>query len=400
MAENGKALLGILVLGILVLVAILYMHLFGSNPGILKPGAAVPNSLRINITSNSTPTNSLQNKSSAGSPTTVAVNTIFYLPVTLTNYQSEPTQSNLQVMINFSPAEYSRYLDPNLNNIEFTTMPYAQGTALNAWIENNATSSAKRTTIWVKLNGQINAGGSITLYLNFMNFQTMSRSGPTGEAPELSPVYGEYDNGASVFNFYYNFSGYALNNSEWVSTAQYSGNPVTVHNGLSIGPQKSNTSSGFAAIISRVTFGQGIIDFYTTISANGTKQHYQAIGLLNPSSNDTCNIIAIGAFSDPAYNGLAVGNSYCTVGHKGQVEIGSPSVYSIIIPSQQPTNVSAMVNYGSQISYSSTLITLPQTIGFDNIGTSAGTLGPTYWIRQRTYPPNGVMPTVSFGSIQ
>ena len=45
----------------------------------------------------------------------------------------------------------------------------------------------------------------------------MSTSGPIGEAPSLSPSYGQYDNGALVFNTYANFGGPSLP-SGWATT--------------------------------------------------------------------------------------------------------------------------------------------------------------------------------------
>jgi hypothetical protein len=70
-----------------------------------------------------------------------------------------------------------------------------------------------------------------------------------------------------------------------------------------------------------------------------------------------------------------------------------------MVPSLNPNNVTAMVNYSDPISLSFSAITLPQNIGFENQG-SGGNLGPIYWIRQRDYPYGGIMPQASFGRMQ
>jgi len=62
------------------------------------------------------------------------------------------------------------------------------------------------------------------------NYSFLSASGPTGEAPQLSPTYGQYDDGNLVFNFYDNFAGTSLNPNKWVVVA--SGLNYTVDNGL------------------------------------------------------------------------------------------------------------------------------------------------------------------------
>ena len=51
----------------------------------------------------------------------------------------------------------------------------------------------------------------------------------TGESPQLSGTYGQYDDGANVFPFYDNFAGNSLS-GKWSNT----GSDVAVNNGMTI----------------------------------------------------------------------------------------------------------------------------------------------------------------------
>ena len=172
-----------------------------------------------------------------------------------------------------------------------------------------------------------------------------------------------------------------------------------MRNGLTIGESTSKQNSGYNAVLSLRSFGKGIVDFYGTLLDNSTQPHYQDIGLVPASSNNACNLIDVGSFLGPGYSGLQVISNYCTATYAQGLKFGSPQTYSIMVPSLNPTNVTAMVNYSDPVSLSFSAITLPQNIGFENQGTM-GNLGPIYWIRQRDYPDGGTMPSASFGNIQ
>jgi len=97
----------------------------------------------------------------------------------------------------FIPRNLSSAINSNFSNIYFA---YANGTLLPAWIQSMNSSGA---LIWVKLASGTN---EVFLWIFPYYYNLLSMNGDMGEAPQLSPVYGEYDNGASVFNFYDNFA--------------------------------------------------------------------------------------------------------------------------------------------------------------------------------------------------
>lgn len=130
---------------------------------------------------------------------------------------------------------YSAYINPQWNNVEFTTGTGATGTVLQAWVQTNASSASTHTIVWVKIPAGVAAGTS-TIYMDFMPSNIMSANGPTGEASELSGSYGQYDNGGNVFALYDSFPGSSLNASKWtVYGIQNMGSApglVTVSSGL------------------------------------------------------------------------------------------------------------------------------------------------------------------------
>lgn len=160
-------------------------------------------------------------------PARLANGPTLVLPLNIT--VNVPRQSlEYQQYVTIDPMIYNRFLNRNLSNILFT---YQNGTPVNAWIQSNATNSSTRTGVWLNLGGELNR----TLYMLVYpeNVSMLGKGSYVGEAPQLSPVYGEFDNGARVFPFYDDFEGTTLNASTW----QWSGTVqnFTISNGLALG---------------------------------------------------------------------------------------------------------------------------------------------------------------------
>ncbi len=404
---GGSKVLMIFVL-VVICIALAYVFAFNRQP---NTGAVNSNNITNPGTNGSTkimPHNSSASNGAGGNNSTInngSANESYYstriysVPIHISNLQLAPTPAGFQDMIVIPSYNYSQYINRNWNNVEFTTEPQGGGSMIEAWIESNATSSAKATVVWLALPTYIGTDNTTTVYMNFMNFPVLSRAGPTGEAPQLSATYAQYDNGGVIFNFYDNFSGRKLNRNLWSNASAFASNPIIVNDGLTIGEPTSKQNNGYSAILSLRAFGQGVVEFYGTIHGNSTSAHYQDIGLVPASSNDGCNLIDIGSSYGPQHNGLQTVDSYCTARYSSGLSFGSPEIYSIFVPSIGPTSATATVNYEDPITSSFTSLILPQTIGFENQG-DGGNLGPIYWIRQRDYPPGGVMPSFAFGKIQ
>ena len=146
-----------------------------------------------NFTFTGTQTSSIVNLSSASIQLLFSV-VFISVPLTITNSQNIPTPAPWQQMFNIASDHYSSYILPNWTNVVFTTEPNARGGVLNAWVESGASNTAPNTIVWVSMPGGIAANSKTVIYMNIISSNVMSANGPTGEAAQLSPTLGEYDN--------------------------------------------------------------------------------------------------------------------------------------------------------------------------------------------------------------
>ena len=148
---------------------------------------------------------------------------MFYAPVTLTNDQGSATGSNFQQKI-VVPPSYSPYESADLGNIRF----YQGSTELYSWCESSCTKGSA-ALFWVNLKNGMVANSNTIVYMVLENTVTVDYDGVyAGECPSCSGPYAEYDNGASVFNYYLDFAGSSVP-SGWSET----GNAI-ISNGLTL----------------------------------------------------------------------------------------------------------------------------------------------------------------------
>jgi hypothetical protein len=324
--------------------------------------------------------------------------------ITLTDRQSGAIASGTQVSINVDWSSYGPVVASNLQNVQFLD---SAGVPMPAWLEScdgsesSCNSSSNSSLVWVKLDQSIQPGGEIRMFLAFAPTSTndFSPTGDWGESPQLSPTYAEFDNGARVFNFYDDFAGTSLG-SQWNIGA--GGNPVTVDNGLTVGPAQSENDAD--AISTGSSFGEGAIDFYGVIPATAALTGdftYAGVGIGTAEStvSGCCyfdNSVLIGEATGTY--GLETGSSDGLDEGPGSIVagliFGTNSTYSILIPSSSPSTVTASVNYGQNISSSTGLPTLPQPIAIFNQKNTGISIGPVYWIRERTYTEPGAVTQV------
>ena len=163
------------------------------------------------------------------------------LPITLTNSQTSATPTSFQQMITWDPATYSTYEATNLGNIRFCSSSSC-ATELFAWLEScsgtcsTGGSTSTSATAWVDLGSLTVAanGGTLTIYMVFESTSTTFDGDYWGEAPQLSPIYAEYDNGANVFAAYFDGN---------TPTSDF-----TVFTGLALGQAASVTGPGATTI--------------------------------------------------------------------------------------------------------------------------------------------------------
>ena len=294
------------------------------------------------------------------------------LTIKITNNQGVEVPAGLQIPINLS----KEVPLSNIHNLIFYTN---NGNKVYAWLESSS-------VMWLKLPFSIPAGGSTTLYASLLNAPAYPYTGINPVlAKQMGLLYGQYDNGANVFNFYDNFAGTSLNTSKWGTN----GNPsIIVNNGLTLG----GPSNSYIGSVS--TFSSGIFDAYMKETSTSTSLDYSQMVQYSYSTNDGLLVRASG------FDGVNTG-TYWVATNNTFTEITS---FSITIPTQtnmfiqsvaytSATTLLALINYNTVASKSGT--SNAYTSG--GIGFRIGTTGAqifVQWVRVRAYPPNGVMPSV------
>jgi hypothetical protein len=278
----------------------------------------------------------------------------------------------------------------NLGNIRF----FSSGAELYSWCESGCNSiTSSNAVFWIKLPSGIAASSNVVVNMTFLA-NTVNYDGIyAGEAPQITcsnpntaicgagSVYGKYDNGAGVFNFYNNFVGSSLASSLSVAP---SGVTAVVANGVSI------TDSGVNWI---GVYTNSFTTTNTIADAYGDNPTY-AIGIHTGAGTD----------AEWGSTGTAffwAGGGSCTTSpttNLFNINIGySAGTYYLISYAMITGGPKAYTNYAPiALSAGARSYSPPSCIGLS--GTS-GTTAFYQWFRDRAYPPNGVMPTQSTGAI-
>jgi len=288
--------------------------------------------------------------------------------INITNTQNNATPVPFQQMIQL-PISQLGLINPYVKNIGTLRFSY-NGSYIPAWLESISNGTA---TIWVKLPVSILANASITIDMEVdpsLNFD----GNYWGEAPQLSPTYGEYDNGASVFIYYQNFAGTSIP-SGW-STNSYTN--AVVNNGLKI---NSNTAGQWENFIYSTAFNPQttVADFYAYATDS------------NPD-------VQIG-WNWPQYF-IDTASSYGLQNYNGSPAVkvaisgGSYSSYQVwSIGETGSTGTWATLNYGNMVANTGSYTASTSNQIVVNVYSNS-VYAMIQWLRTRAYPPNGVMPSV------
>lgn len=342
--------------------------------------------------------------------TVSAGNSLGYVPITLTNSQSTGTGSSFQQMITVTSSSYSQYINSGWSNVEFTYNAPAGsgGTALQAWIESGASNTASSTVVWVNIPAGIAANANAVVYMNFVSGNVMSASGPTGEASQLSGTYGEYDNIAQVMASGLEYQVYYYSGST-CSSASYQDQlyAATLANSVTI--------SGCASFVSSTapftTSGTG-----STQNVDGTNENYVVLNLQEGDSGGS-------AYPDPPVADNAYSWQIKTI---GWAEVPSSTTFYVetddgtavgdapsgtsgttsdwLGGSSNPNNIVSSWTTQSAAEYSGTVSTAGAYRIEDDYFEDGGEAYTALWSSQSisyyhaNFPPNGVMPSASFGS--
>ena len=322
----------------------------------------------------------------------------YYSQLTVSNSQSTATPSPFQQMVNFtsSDPDWTSISTSNFGqNVEFF---YYNGTVIPSWLENYTSSHA---LWWLKI-AAIPAGSSETVYVGFAPTSTnLFNTVNDGEAPQLSSTYAEYDDGANVFNSYWNFAGTTLS-SGW-STSDSGG--ITISNGVQINAGSVYTTS---VVFNSLNDVEEMYSKYTSLNSGNyagiTQSNSQAPEGGNTGSNaEILWITNSGSNEFYVFSANGVSSNYNLQNSIPSEFIPNLNQYYVIGSFVSNNIVGEQVNYNTLLKASGTFSTSQYIIlGFFG-GSSSGTtpINPIFvqWVRVRAYPPNGIMPSVSFGSL-
>ena len=326
-----------------------------------------------------------------------------YEPITITNTQSSATPNPFQQMVNFTSSDngWTSISTGNFGqNVEFF---YYNGTVIPSWLESYNTT--KGYAIWWIKIAEIPAASSETVYVGFAPTSTnLFNTVNDGEAPQIpcgsTPTsscsnYAEYDDGANVFNYYENFAGTATP-SGWV----LSGVGIVQNNGVTV-----EQSTGVGTLLTSAnTYGldpNSILDFYGSITNTAVNSYTLGAGYMSGPgglSGASTSDYGVGA----GIIGGTPNNWYAlsvTGGTQGNVNSGiqpSSKIVSVYWPNSSSATI--LFDYASPIDITAHIPSTTQQIGIGGNNQETQILIVQY-MRLRAYPPNGVMPSVTFGSV-
>ena len=224
-----------------------------------------------------------------------------------------------------------------------------------------------------------------------------------------------------VFNFYSDFKGTSLNTSKWTSGTS-SGGTITVNNGITL--TYSSSSAGGAWIVGNQYFLQSsnvvfeaLFNMYGTSNFDDTRgrMYWWEQGQTSIADNAAYSLVYILTSDDYGYyTSSAIGANIADIMLPFYTILGtlptpsSSSDYNVMTQQILASGVFIFntLNYPSYSLITSKAVTGSTTDSFSPLiqASDDGSSGNTVtfnvqWVRVRAYPPNGVMPSVTFGSV-
>jgi hypothetical protein len=340
-------------------------------------------------------------RASAAVPVPVA-----YVNVTLDNAQSASAPAQFQQMLTVNAVAYKAYERGDLGNIRF----YQNNAALYSWCEYACANTSTNSIFWVKLPDGLPASSNTVITIAFMPKYAGYGAGIgaiAGEAPQLSGTYAQYDNGASVFSYYnvnpsstfgWSLNGAGVGITSSAPAGSYFGttNAYYAQDGSSSYMYDSTAMKQTNSIITYwnyVTSGGGCSDFFFVSSAAGAGQFARIDGR-GGYPTDTgilpttgwASWSGSGNIADPSTNTWDKVDLVISAQSSATMYVNSVTATPIGVLGSANSGAIGISNNGAYIGFQS-----------DNCGTSTD----YYWngFIERVYPPNGVMPTTSFGSV-
>lgn len=154
-------------------------------------------------------------------------NAPYYTPVTLTN-TANALANRFAVQTSFVPNTLKLYESNDLGNIRF----YDGARELYSWCQSGCTSTTTGNAVfWVASDRPLAASATAAWQIYFLPKGIEYDGVYAGEGPNLSRLYGQYDNGKNVFQFYDSFISNTLSTT-WTQTSLSANAVLTPGSGL------------------------------------------------------------------------------------------------------------------------------------------------------------------------
>ncbi len=202
------------------------------------------------------------------------------------NNMSIPTPANFAEHIVVNSSQFSAFENSNLSNIVFTTFG---GTIVPSWLQSGNGNTDNNTSYWLRINSSIPAHGFMAMFMDYAPLgSNILNNYSIGEAPQLSGVYGQYDDGSHIFNFYDNFAGTKLNTSKWIDT----NSNYVVDNGITFTKGDAYITSKLQYTPSSYVEAYGIMNFPATNNSNS--YDLGGVGFGNTGMDFTAPVVTSG----------------------------------------------------------------------------------------------------------
>ena len=335
----------------------------------------------------------------------------YYLPITLNNNQASPTPAPFQDSLSVNSLQYNQYEANSLDNIEFF---YANGNVIPSWMEGSASNTllnspansirlytSTNTVYWLNISSGMPANNGITVYMGFAGTSSnLLNNIDVGEAPQISSTYAQYDDGNHVFD-YYNVnpsskSGWTVAGTAGQTSSAPAGSHYATTNALyansANGDYMYTSIPSLAAneIISFDVYTTGLGDFFFLANSAGKGQMARLDGRGGSDYSGIATTTSWTSWAAPT--GISESKD---IWYKYDVAISGSSAYAYI-----GSISNNLETFGTKTSSSAFSISNNgKYLGL--IGDGLGSSYITYWdgVIVRAYPPNGVMPSATFGSV-
>jgi hypothetical protein len=291
-----------------------------------------------------------------------------------------PSPFQLQIQLNPSTFKFQSALASDLGNIRFYTDSLLLEPLLS-WVE-SGTSTSTSATIWVVLPNGLGANSSMILYMVITPNQEFDGV-YAGQAPQLSSIYAQYDNGASVFSLLYqNFKGTTVPIGWTTSGSPAFNDGVTVSFVLGT-TQWVYTTTTFAP-------STNILDIYGYENNGGASVGNLGTGFIDvPNDANPLGWLASGSGDN------LVDEAYPTIGTQTLAGGITEHIYSVAYTANGAGTFSHDYGLSESLTGGGLTGSQPISAAFSWKNAGSGTVF-TQWVRVRSYPPNGVMPTATF----